>query len=201
MEFSGVIYTGKNIDDSSETAHLPSDLQEFLQYANGLVAFDGGITFKGIGDQPQWASLNTVKEGEFALHIQYDQVAENDIPFAHDCMGIHFILRNDEVYRLDTENGHMEKIEDSFWDFINNTIDDPENYLDLELLFDLVDEGNILKPGELLHVNPPFSFEESEKGVELGPVSWERQMKFLFELNSKLKTSEDGSSIELESLL
>lgn len=201
MEFTGVTFTGKSIKDEQLIARFPADLQEFLQYSNGMVAFDGGITFKGVGQQPKWASIEAAMKGEFALHEQYSEIQQTDIPFAHDCLGINFLLRGEDVMRLDTENGHLEKIEDSLWDFINNCIDNPEDYLDLELLFDMLDDGNILHPGELLHVNPPFSFEESEKGVEVAPVSWEEQMMFLFELNEKLKNSEDGSSVEIESLI
>lgn len=201
MEFEGVSYTGKPIKDKSVIEHLPEGFQEFLQYANGIVAFDGGICFKGVGEQPVWASLEAVMEGEFALHKQYDDVTETDIPFACDCLGVVYILRSNAVWRLDTENGYLEEQEEDFWDFINNALEDPEDYLDLELLYDHLDEGNLLKPGELFHINPPFSFEESAEGVEVGVVKWEAQMKFLFELNQKLHNTEEGKSIEIESLI
>ena len=127
----------------------------------------------------------------------YPALNKNDVPFAQDCVGDQFILRDEIVYRLQGESGEIESLDVDLPDFFQSVRDDPENFLGLGPLLRFHAEGGQLRPGELLSVFPPYVFKESEAGVQLRTVPVADRLSFLATLSRALRDMEDGSRVTL----
>lgn len=176
----GNTYIGPAAPADFDWSLLPPELGMLLQMSNGLIALHGGLHVRGVGDVPEWHDLFAVWKGEHALHLVYPDVEETDVPFAQDCFGDQFLLRDGVVMKLATEVGHVEQIAEDLGAFLAAVVDDGMEYLDLELLKMFRDDGEELEPGFLLQVDPPFSSEEAEDGVTLEPVPAGERLEFLF---------------------
>ncbi len=200
MEFEGVLYQCEEITDVQTLAALPEELQEFYSQTNGLVAFQGGLTIRGCVQEPLWLSLAEAWKGETALHLTYEQLEESDIPFAYDCCGDQYFLRDGSVFRLCGENGEIEDYGIDLWEFIEDAAEEPDDYLDLQPLHEFMNEGGELKPGEMLHIYPPFMIEESEEEVHVLAAPVHKQMEFLRKFYLIIKDLDDTTQIELPTL-
>jgi len=200
MEFEGVLLKGGEITDMETFESLPEDLKEFYSQTNGLVAFQGGLTIRGCVTEPTWFSLAEACNGEFAVSEVYENVDETDIPFAFDCCGDQYFLRDGIVFRLCGENGEIESYDIDIWEFIESAIAEPEDYLDLQPLHDFMNDGGKLKPGEMLHIYPPFMVEESLDGVYILPAPIRKQMDFLRNFYLQIKDLEDTTSLDIPTL-
>lgn len=176
----GNTFVGPPLPADFDRSKLPTELGLLLQMSNGLVALHGGLHVRGVGPVPAWHDLTEVWTGEHALHRVYPEVLESDVPFAQDCFGDQFLLRDGVVMKLAAEVGHLEQIAENLGAFLMAIVDDGPNYLDLELLQSFRDDGEELEPGYLLHVDPPFSSEASEEGVSLEPMAVLERLEFLF---------------------
>jgi len=199
MQFEGVIWTGKSISDKTYDA-LPKYLQEFYDEINGVIAYEGGLQIRSCSKSPKWNSLYEFWKGDSALYKAYDGMTETDIPFAQDCLGDQYFMRNDQVHLLNSENGAIDNLGIDFWQFIDNCVNDPEDFLDLEPLIDFLEGGDSLEPGELLHIFPPFSLAESEEGVTIMKLPIEDRMSFLIDLNNQIKNMKDGDTISINDI-
>lgn len=161
MEFKGILYLEKGKPDSDLLAELPEELQSFYKEMNGLVAYQGGLHIRGCTDKPLWHSLAEAWTGADALHKTYHTLNPQDIPFAQDCVGDQYFLRDESVWFLMAETGEIEDLELDIAEFFEAVISDPVEFLSLEPLLAFQDEGQELEAGQLLHVEPPF-FEDSE---------------------------------------
>lgn len=200
MQFEGVIWQNNAIADNYILKQLPLSLQEFYEEINGVVAYEGGLQIRACSKKPKWNSLYEYWKGDRALYKQYDKMNETDIPFAQDCLGDQYFLRKNEVFLLNAENGEIDNLEMDFWEFIDECVNDPEDFLDMEPLLDFLEEGDSLAPGELLHIFPPFSLEESEEGVTLMKLPVEDRLQFLFDLHNQLKNLKDGDSVSINDI-
>jgi len=114
-----------------------------------------------------------------AFHEIYLEIEPTDIPFAQDCLGDQYLLRQNKVIQLYADTGEVEELNMDFDEFINECIEDPVEFLSLEPLLQFESEGGVLMPGELLHVYPLFSMEESEEGVAISKRPMFEQNDFL----------------------
>ncbi|MBK8506469.1 MAG: hypothetical protein IPL46_32300 [Saprospiraceae bacterium] len=171
MEFKGTIYLGESMTDQSLWSLLPDDLKSFYQDINGLVTFQGGLHIRGCVSEPDWHSLRKVWKGDWALHRSFSNLRETDIPFAQDCLGDQFFIRMGSVWRLVIDTGDIEDLEVELYDFFEDAVNDPVDYLDLEPLVYFLEEGNSLGAGQVLQVDPPFT-EESDH-YEITAISME----------------------------
>jgi|SRR5215831_5779674 len=171
MEFEGMTFRGPEIDDFELLGLLPPVLQEYLRQTNGLVVFDGGFHVRGVCREPAWHSLSTVWTGSHALHRWYPEVQPNDIPFAADCVGDQFLLRNGIVHRLYAEDGRTKDLGLDLPGFLASAAQDPVGFLMLQPLLQLRANGHSLKPGQAIHVYPPLCTKEAAQGVSMKPVS------------------------------
>ena len=165
-----VTYRGPLSDDKALLPELPMDLANTLASINGFVQFDGGIHVRGICTFPEWHSLRAAWLGASAFHAMYTNVRGSDIPFAQDCVGDQFLLREGAVWRLSAETGELQPRAPDLNTFLNNANSDPVGYLSLEPLLRLQAEGVRLEPGELIHVYPPFCTKEAAQGVSVRAV-------------------------------
>ena len=100
MELRNVTCRGPAITDHDLLAKLPSDLRGLLEQINGFVQFGGGLHVRGACHDPAWHSLRHAWVGDAAFHRAYPAVRETDVPFAQDCVGDQFLLRDGAVVRL-----------------------------------------------------------------------------------------------------
>ncbi|MCP9494943.1 MAG: hypothetical protein MSG64_10880 [Pyrinomonadaceae bacterium MAG19_C2-C3] len=171
MKLLGTTFTGSAIDDEATFKRLPKNLQSLLQQENGFIAFDGGLHLRGACLSPAWHSLREVWAGEFALHELYPVINKTDVPFAQDCLGDQFILRQDVVHRLSSETGELDSLEISIETFFVKAEANPVEFLSLQPLLQFMREGGKLEPGQLLSVYPPFCTKESANGVSLRAIA------------------------------
>lgn len=162
MEFKGVIYRGEAPVDEELAARIPGDLREFFQDSNGIIAYNGGLQIRACTQDTHWDSLGLYWTGERALSRVYSNLLSSDIPFGQDCVGDQFILREDNVWLLSTETGDMIDMEASLYEFFENCIEDPVEYLAMEPLVHHLDIEGELKPGMLVHVVPALSLDLPE---------------------------------------
>jgi hypothetical protein len=189
MEFSEVTYTGGKAIDEAVFKNLPTELKDFYNHLNGIIAFNGGLHIRGCVSRPEWHSLHEAWKGDSAFHLLYEVVNETDIPFGQDCVGDQFFLRDGYVFRLSSETGDIESLELTFEQFLNKAISDPMEFLLLQPLQQFMNEGGRLEPGKLLSVYPPFCMEEAENGVSLRSISSVERISFLADLCRQIKNA------------
>lgn len=169
VEFKGITYINHDLLDREVFDELPPEMKSFYKEVNGVVAYNGGIQFRGCGTGPSWNSLDDAWKGPDAFHKTYDRLNESDIPFAQDCLGDQFIYRAGSIWHLLTETGELDDLELDFDEFVDEIIEDPIEFLALFPLLGFMDEGNELKVGNLLEPSIPFSI-ETEKDIKIKAV-------------------------------
>src|ERR1051326_1193548 len=118
MELGQVAYAGPAIDDPAILDRLPAGLVGLLHRVNGFAAFEGGLHLRGACLGPDWHSLRNAWVGERAFHRLYAEVRAEDVPFAEDCMGDQFLLREGTMLRLAAESGAIEPLHLSLSEFL-----------------------------------------------------------------------------------
>ena len=181
MDFKGVIYIEQqDITDEETFEWLPEDLALFYENVNGIVAFQGGLQIRGCVKEPAWNSLYEAWKGDYAFYKTYTNLNADDIPFAQDCMGDQYFLRDEMVWILQTETGDVYDLEVDFIDFIEEAIEDPVEFLSLHPLVQYISEDGELKAGQLLSCMPPIC-EEVGEDIEyvMKPVTTEERLGWL----------------------
>ncbi len=179
MELTEITYRGPDITDQDIFGKLSEDYQNLLRQANGFIAFAGGLHVRGACLTPEWHSIRKVWLGDFALYKLYSSLNQTDAPFAQDCVGDQFILREGMVHRLRAETGELHDLQMDLQTFMRSAQDDPVEFLSLYPLLQFQNEGGELEPGQLLSVYPPFCTKESKNGVSLKAVPVFDRLEFL----------------------
>src|SRR3954453_4788104 len=107
MRLEDVTFVGPPIDDPEVLGLLPPELAGLLAGQNGFVQFRGGLHVRGACRGPAWHSLREAWLGEGSFHRHYPEVRPGDVPFAEDCLGDQFLLREGRVWRLAGETGEV----------------------------------------------------------------------------------------------
>ena len=170
MELTNVTYQGGAISDLETFARLPEYLKGVLSSLNGFIQFGGGLHVRGAVKSPKWHSIGEVWGGELALSKLYASVLESDVPFAQDCVGDQFLLRDGEVWRLSGECGDIENLELDLVSFLEAAMAAPIDFLGMQPLIRLQHEGTSLEAGQLIHAYPPFCTNEAANGVSLRAI-------------------------------
>ena len=192
MEQSKPDYVGSEITDTEILAKVPEDYRQFLTETNGFVLFDGGLHIRGAVLSPEWHSLRKVWLGDFALYKLFPAIEETDVPFAQDCLGDQFVLRDGIVHKLDAEVGEIESLAVDLQTFLQQAQENPVEYLLLEPLLQFMSEGGKLQLGQLLSVYPPFTAEESANGVSLKAISMFDRIGFLADFARQVASLSEG---------
>jgi hypothetical protein len=191
-------FIGSEITDPEILARTPAELRRHLQQVNGSILFDGGLHIRGAVLSPDWHSLRHVWLGDFALHKLFPSLDETDVPFAQDCLGDQFLLREMVVHKLDAESGDLESLAMDFETFLNQSQENPVEFLSLQPLLQFQREGGELKPGQLLSVYPPYITKESAQGVDLRAISMFDRINFLADFAKQIASIADGEKIKLK---
>ena len=179
-------FTLEGVDDQEIFALLPEDLQEILVQENGFVAFAGEFHLRGACLNPDWHSLRSVMHGGGALNVLFKSVETDDVPFAQDCFGDQFLLRQGQVWKLFAETDELENLEYTAVEFLKEVEENGMEFLELDYLQQFYLEGKELKPGELVGVWPPFCLKESENGLDLQALPAMERIEFLAELSREI---------------
>ena len=196
MELKHVTFTGPPLDDEEMLARLSANHAGLLRQINGFIQFEGGLHVRGACRAPAWHSLRDAWEGEAAFHRLYPEVRPEDVPFAEDCLGDQFLLRDGQVWRLWAETGEIESLEVGLGGFFEAVQADPVEYLSLHPLLQFQREGGRLEPGQLLAAFPPFCIKESADGVSLRAIAAGERRRFLADLAAQLRDVPDGGQID-----
>ncbi len=195
MELDEITFVGPPIDDAEILADLPVNLSELLQQVNGFIQFHGGLHVRGACREPAWHSLRDAWVGARAFHGLYPAIRPVDIPFAEDCMGGQFLLRDGRVVRLSAETGELEALDLGLAGFLQAVQDDPIGFLSLQPFLQIRLDGGELEQGQLLIAAPPFCTKEAAKGVRLAVISSDEARRFLAHLAAHIRDVADGESI------
>jgi len=196
MQLEQVSFTGPPLDDHELLARLPANLARLLQQINGFIQYGGGLHIRGACREPDWHSLRDAWDGEAAFWRLYPEVRQGDVPFAEDCMGDQFLLRNGVAHKLVAETGEVETIGVGLREFFEAAAADPVEFLSLHPLLQFQQEGGRLEPGQLLAAFPPFCIKESAEGVSLAAISAGERRRFLADLADQLRDLPDGAKID-----
>lgn len=198
MELTDISFTGPRIDDEQFINRLPDELALILQQINGFIQYQGGLHVRGACTQPAWHSLRHAMEGDAAFHNLYPDIKPTDIPFAEDCLGDQFLLRDGKVFRLLAETGELEPLETDLEGFFKAAAKDPIDYLSLHPLQQFIDEGGSLNPGQLVAAHPPFCTDAADDGVSLASEPVLERRSFLAELADAIRDLPEDGEFEFE---
>ena len=161
-------FGGPVIDDQEILSRLPAELRGLLEQVNGFIEYGGGLHVRGACLAPAWHSLRVAWLGPNPLHALYPTVRDTDIPFAQDCLGDQFLLRDGHVIHLFAETGEIDALGVGLGFFLDKAAENPVDFLAMAPLIQFVEhEDGVLLSGQLLHAVPPFCTEESGSGVSL----------------------------------
>jgi hypothetical protein len=196
MKPSNPLYIGSEITDPEMLNQVPEDYRRLLQQVNGSILFDGGLHIRGAVLTPEWHSLRKVWVGDFALHKLFPAIENTDVPFAQDCLGDQFLLRENVVHKLDAESGEIESLRMDLETFLNRSQENPVEFLSLQPLLQFLREGGEMKPGQLLSVYPPYITKESANGVSLRAILMFDRIGFLANFARQIAGIPDGAKLE-----
>lgn len=198
MAQSKPTYVGSEITDADILDRVPEDYRRLLKQTNGLILYDGGLHVRGAVLTPEWHSLRKVWLGDFALHKLFPAISESAVPFAQDCLGDQFLLRDGVVQKLDAEIGEVESLGMELDTFLNRAQENPVEFLSLQPLLQFMSEGGELKRGQLLSVYPPFITKESANGVSLRAISMFDRLGFLADFARQISGISEATKIEIK---
>jgi len=196
--FPDLTFTGPAVDDPLILARLPADLRQLLLTCNGFVAFHGGLHVRGACRSPDWHALSTAWDGAQALHRIYPTVRPADVPFAQDCIGFQFLIRNGSVVMLDGEIGRIRDLGCDLDAFFACCRERPDATLGLGPLRQFMADGQVLEPGRLLSVWPPYCTAEAAHGVSLRAIPASERVAFLADFAGRIAAAGDGTQIRVE---
>jgi hypothetical protein len=198
MELEHVTFIGPPIDDGEILVDLPVELTGMLRQVNGFIQYHGGLHVRGACREPAWHSLRDAWVGPNAFHRLYPEVRPADIPFAEDCLGDQFLLRDGVVHRLWTETGELEALGVDFKAFFRSVQADPIALLSFEPLLRFQQEGGTLEPGQLLAAFPPYCTEEAAEGLDLAAISAGDRRRFLAYFAAQIRDVPEGGRIGIQ---
>lgn len=198
MDLDHITFVGPPVDDEEILAKVPANLAGLLRQLNGFIQFDGGLHVRGACRQPSWHSIREAWAGVHAFHSLYPAVHPEDVPFAEDCLGDQFLLRDGRVLRLAAETGELHVLDLGLAEFLQAVQADPITFLSLEPLLQFQRDGGVVEPGELLTAYPPFCTEQSAGGVHLAAISTDERRRFLAYFSAQIRDVPDGGEVVIQ---
>jgi hypothetical protein len=193
-----ITWAGPPIDDLQLLSKLPDDLTKLLKSVNGFIQFGGALHVRGACQNLEWHSLRHAWESTDAFHRHYRTVKRSDVPFAQSALGDQYFIRDNEVYRLDTECDEIESLDMDFKTFLEEVQSEPIGALNLEPLEEFWDHGGALEPGHLLSVMPPFVLAQPDTKYSYRAISALDRLRFLADFAKQIRDLPDGATISFK---
>jgi hypothetical protein len=190
-----ITWAGPPIDDQQTLRKLPNELTKLLKSVNGFIQFGGALHVRGACQNLAWHSLRYSWESPDAFYCNYRTVKKSDVPFAQSALGDQYFIRDNDVYRLDTECDEIESLDMDFKTFLEEVQSDPIGALNLEPLKEFWDQGGALEPGHLLSVMPPFVLAQPDTKYSYRAISALDRLRFLADFAKQIRDLPDGASI------
>lgn len=198
MDLYHITYQGPDFQEDQEIESLlPDNLLSLLKQINGFIQFGGGLHVRGLCNEPEWHSLRRALFGESAIHTLYPSVERTDIPFAQNCVADQYLLRGRKVYKLFAETGELENLELGLGSFLSAASIQPIEFLGIQPLLQLQNQGRNLEPGQVIHVYPPFCTKEAKNGVSLKPISFKDAILFLSGFSKQINSVGNCERIQI----
>ncbi len=197
LELLGVTWAGPPTDDPSLLAELPSALSSLLRSINGFILFGGCLHVRGAVLGPAWHSLRRAWRSDASINALYGLVDESAVPFAQDCVGDQYLLRDGIVWVLSAETAEVATTSRSLAEFLTVAVNDPTGTLQPEPLLRFQNDGGELAPGRLLLAYPPFCTEESAAGVSIKDVPCDELIRFHADLARQIAAIPDGGQFRV----
>lgn len=187
------------LDDQALLDELPSALRGLLTQCNGFVAYGGGLHVRAACIDPSWHSLRHAWLGPHAYWRHYRSLTAEDIPFAQDCVGNQFFLRDSRVHRLHAEFDGVGDLGIALDEFFDHVSADADELLLLGPLEAHLATGERLAPGHLLHAYPPLCTREAAAGsISFRAVPADELREYLFSLAAQLRDVPDRGQVYMQ---
>ena len=136
--------------------------------------------------------------GKHSLADRYSKVKDADVPFAENCLGDPFLLREGKVVQLIAEAGEVELVDTTLVGFLRRCARrDPEIWLGARYLRQFVADGEQLDPDRALVAYPPLTLAESTQGVSLKAIPRLAAIDYLSEFARRIKDLPDGTKVKI----
>lgn len=198
MKLENLTYQGPELNDPDLLDLLPESVASLLKQINGFIQFHGGFHLFGACLEPSWHSLRESWQGEHAAHRHYEQILEDDVPFGEDCLGFQYLLRDGKVIYLDAQTGAVEFLDFGLLEFFEWIEADAVENLGMQPLLQVIQEGNVPEPGQLVSEYPPFCASESEVKVSLSLVASAERRKALIDLHQGIRSLREGEKLHFK---
>ncbi len=193
-----ITWAGPPIDDQQTLKQLPGDLTKLLESVNGFIQYGGALHVRGACQNLEWHSLRYAWESTDAFYRHYRTVKKSDVPFAQSALGDQYFIRDNDVYRLDTESDEIESLDMDFKTFLEEVQSDPIGALNLEPLEEFWGHGGELEPGQLLSVMPPFVLAQPDTKYSYRAISALDRLRFLADFAKQIRDLPDGATISFK---
>lgn len=190
-QFKDITYLGSEIDDLDTYNLLPDYLKDFYLNNNGLIAYNGGLHIRGCANFPEWHSLKEYWFGKMKLSHLFSTININDIPFAQDCFGDQYIIRNNKLGRVLAEIDEFQDLKIVFCEFLHQVTSNVYEFLAIEN----ISQFN-LKPNQLINAFPPFCMDIKQRILK--PIDLTKRITFLSEFSKQIKNLPDGTNIQFD---
>lgn len=171
-------------------------LWTFLCGHNGLDLFDSALVFlPSLQSTSPWPTIEDVYNHFAELDFLQDQ---NFVPFAVDIFGFFYLINQDAIYHMETEDGKLQYIAEDINGFLLKLIENGDYYSGQSFLQAWEEENPPLKAGERLVAKKPFIFGGEFELDNLYNQSLEKIIPWYASLHEQLKDVEDGTMIQLK---
>ena len=115
----------------------------------------------------------------------------NDIPFAQDCFGDQYIIRNNKLGRVLAEIDEFQDLKIDFYEFLHQVTSNVYEFLAIEN----ISQFN-LQPNQLINAFPPFCMDIKQRILK--PIDLTERITFLSEFSKQIKNLPDGTNIQFD---
>lgn len=193
-----VTWTGPEINEWPLLEALPVSLGGVLRQNNGFIACAGGFHLRGICSMPDWHSLQAAMTGPRAIHRLFPHVRWSDIPFAEDCYGDQFLLREFKVWHLDAETGGLHNLTLTLKEFFGALATRPVDFLGLQPLVSFQEQGHKLAPDQSLLCWPPVGTRQAADGLTVKAVGRNQHLEFLSHVARQMSQAKPGATFDFK---
>ncbi len=192
----GIELTHKASPDWADISDKHEMLWTFLYGHNGIDLFDSALIFlPAIQSCSAWPTIEDIHNQFAELDFIQDQ---NLTPFALDIFGFFYLINQDGIYHMETEDGHLEFVAEHINGFLLKLVKNGDYYTGHSFLQAWEKQKAPLKAGERLVARKPFIFGGEFEITNFYNQPLEKAILWYASLHQQLKDVEDGTIIQLQ---